>query len=378
MRRWFWLGSLALVVALAGFPAAPGRASASEPATTTRKAEGKAEGKAAGKAAGKAEGKAAGRGGRGGAPFGDLLLGAGRVRSAAAQYKKRTESDPQSVAAWVGWAVAQTRLGRCEEALEKFWPYTHTRPFKPSAALAASRCAARLGYVDDALYFDMLALERAPGNLRVLNALAIDLHQAGDHAGADEVIERLLVIDRDKDSSMFAEAAIALREGRIDDFDALCALWEREGRASDELLRLKAYSWLDLDDPVGASEALRAEFKVERGIEARLLAAEIERRLGNLDNADEEFQRKYRTKLVGFEADVLRSRVRVDQGRLDEARELLAPHADAIDEDVVASRWYLARAEGDAVAMAEMEARWPAARLSPLRELGHLVPINRR
>ncbi len=317
--------------------------------------------------------------GKGGAPVGDMLLGAGRTRAAAGQFKKRIESDPDSVAAWVGWAVAQSRLGRCEEALEHFWPYSHTRPFKPSVALAASRCAARLGYIDDALYFDMLALERNPSSLRTLNALALDLHQAGDRAGADEVLERLLVIDRDKDSSLFAETAIALREGRLDDFDALVLTWEREGRASEELARLKAYSWLDVDDPVHAQEALKSKFRLERSLEARLLQSEIQRRLGETDTADGEYERRYRTKLVGFEADVMRSRVRVDQGRLEEAEALLAPHADVLDdEDVVASRWYLARAQGDAATMAEMEAKWPSARLSPLRELGHLVPINRR
>lgn len=322
------------------------------------------------------EGKAGRK--RGGAPMGDMLLNSGRTRAAAGQFRKRVQADPDSVAGWVGWAMAQARLGRCEEALDKFWPYTHTRPFKTSAAMLASRCSARLGFVDDALHFDMLALERNPGNLRALNALALDLHQAGDRAGAAEVLDRLLVIDRDKDSSLFAEAAIALREGRIDDFDAACLLWEREGRSAEELMRLRAYSWLDLDDPAQALREITRVFKLDRGLEARLLMAETNRRLGYTDTADTEFERPYRTKLVGFEADVLRARVRVDQGRLDEAQALLAPHAEAIDEDVVATRWYVARALGNAEEVARAEADWPAVRLSPLRELAQLVPINRR
>ncbi len=325
------------------------------------------------------EGKAAKAGRkRGGAPVGDMLLDAGRTRAAAGQFKKRVQADPDSVAGWVGWAMAQARLGRCEDALEKFWPYTHTRPFKTTAALMASRCSARLGFVDDALHFDMLALQRNPGNLKALNALALDLHQAGDLAGAAEVVDRLLVIDSKKDSSLFAEAAIALREGRLDDFDAIVAVWEREGRPVDELMRLRAYSWLDLDDPAQALREITRVFKLDRGLEARLLLSETNRRLGYTDTADLEYERPYRTKLVGFEADVLRVRVRVDQGRLDEASELLAPHVDAIDEDVVASRWYLARALGDAAGLARAEADWAGVRLSPLRELGQLVPVDRR
>jgi hypothetical protein len=45
---------------------------------------------------------------------------------------------------------------------------------------------------------------------------------------------------------------------------------------------------------------------------------------------------------------------------------------------VLASRWYVARAQGDTVAEARCAAAYAAAQPSPLRRLELLVPVTRR
>jgi len=81
-------------------------------------------------------------------------------------------------------------------------------------------------------------------------------------------------------------------------------------------------------------------------------------------------------RLTGADADAVQVRMLVDRGQLVEARTLLADYALELDEEVVASRWYLARAEGDAAGLEREAAAYALARTSPLRTLDQYVPIT--
>jgi hypothetical protein len=66
--------------------------------------------------------------------------------------------------------------------------------------------------------------------------------------------------------------------------------------------------------------------------------------------------------------------VYVDQGQLAEAHTILDEYQGQLGADLLASAWYLARAEGRTADMPAFEAEYIANRTSPLRELDQLVP----
>lgn len=316
--------------------------------------------------------------GKRGITQGDLLLSQGRWRQAAQVFAAEVQQHPDLSTSWIGWGKAQAKLGLCASALEKFWPFTHTRPFTTEVALLAGRCSSRLGFDDDAVYFDILAVERSPANVQARSALALDLDRTDDVVGRDEVLEQLALLDPDRDASLFATAAVALRRGDLDTFDEIDAIWQREGRSDEEFLRLRAQSWLDLDDPIQAYAELTAVRRFKRGQGARLLLAESLRRSSQPQSALSGMDKKSVMKMQGMEFDLIRSRVLVDLGRAAEARALVEEWALVADEEVYASQWYLAHDAGDSQAMETAARAWALVQSSPLRRLEQLLPVEKR
>lgn len=319
----------------------------------------------------------AGRGDRG-MSAADKLLAAGRPRQAVQAFALEVARNPEASASWVGWGTALAQLGECSSALDKLWPYTHTRPFRADSAMWAARCSSRLGFADDAVYFDTLAIERKPESVSARSALVVDLDRAGDYVGRDIILEQLSLIDPKRDTSWFAEAAVALRHGDLETFDVIDTLWRREGRSDDEFARLRAISWMDLDDPHKAFAMMHEKRKIKRVSGDRLIIVECLRRMSQPEEALHELEKTVTGRLQGVDAEVLRARVLVDLGRLAEARQLMAPWQSIPDEEAVASRWYLARAENDPSSLTNAAAEWDAIRSSPLRTLEQLVPYASR
>lgn len=317
-----------------------------------------------------------GRTGRRGVTEADRMLAGGRTQQAAQAFAREVQLNPQSSASWLGWGTAQAKLGKCSDALEKLWPFTYTLPFKAQTALLAARCSSRLGYADDAVYFDTLAAQRKPSSVSVRSALAVDLDRAGDFVGRDIILEQLLLMDRDRDASWYAEAAVALRHGDLDTFDTIDSLWRRDGRDDDEFVRLRAISWLDVGDPARANAEMYVKRQIRRPSGDRLLIIESVRRLGRAADALKEMDRRGVGRLVGADADVIRARIFVDLGRMDEAKALLDEWQATPDEEVAASCWYYARAAKDRAAMSEAEVEWQTLRSSPIRTLEQLVPYE--
>lgn len=296
---------------------------------------------------------------------------------AAAAFAEAVAAAPTSAEAHVGLGVAWARLGTCSTALDEFRDWTHSVAFGAKVGLLAAHCAERQSYTEDAVAFTLLAWEKRPDNRTTLMRLVLDADRIGDSVLSGVALEYLWYVNPDQDESLFAEAALALRQGDITSFDAIDSMWRREGRSSDEMNRMRARSWLDVGDSAAAYEELRkGGAKIRRGADSRVMMAETTRRLGQTLDAEHALDGKLQGKLSGADSDAVLARLRVDAGRLEEAEALLLPYANEADEEIEASRWYVARAKGDTAAMAIAAAGYEANRLSPLRTLEHYIPVT--
>ncbi len=345
-----------------------------------RRAAGRGAGKrqqkmesAAGEAGEAGEAGATGERKRTGA-VGNMLLRQGSPSAAVASFRSQLEVSPDSGALHTGLGKALARLGRCEEALEHLWPYVGTLPFSADAALAASTCSSRMGLLDDAIFFDRMAVDLNPTSARALTNLALDLSTAGDAVGTDEALEALLFLRADRDASNYARAVLALRSGDLDAFDLVLVTWEQSDGPSLDTRRLEAQAWLDLDAPAAAMATLDKLRRTGNGQQVRHLRAEAERRMGFPAEAASFVADRPQSVLEGVDTDAIRARVFTDLGRLDAAHEVLDAYDILDDSELIASAWYLASREGRTADLPALEAAYEQARTSPHRDLADLHP----
>ncbi len=320
-----------------------------------------------------ADGRESPRAGRG-----NMFLRQGSTRAAVSSFRKQLEANPDSAALHIGLGKALVRIGQCEEGLDHLWPYVGTLPFGAEAALAASTCSSRLGLLDDAIYFDRLAVDMDPKSARALTNLALDLASAGDDAGAEVVLDDLLFLRPDRDASTYARAVLALRAGEIEEFDRITFAWEQTEGPSLDLRRLQAQAWLDLDDPVAAMASLANLRRVRNGQQVRHLRAEAHRRVGYADEASAYLEDRPQSVLEGIDSDAVRVRVFADLGEFAQAHELLAEYEGERGPELAASAWYLARREGRTDELPALAEAYERVRQSPLRDLDELVPWTLR
>ncbi|GDX80107.1 hypothetical protein LBMAG42_19180 [Deltaproteobacteria bacterium] len=310
---------------------------------------------------------------------GNMLLRQGYFRMAVAAFEEAVAASPESPEAHLGLGTAKARLGTCAPALEEFRGWSDSIAFGARVALLAAHCAGRQSHPEEAVSFTLSALEKRPDNRTALARLALDADQLGDAVLRDVAIEYLWYASPDQDESLFAEAALALRHGDLAEFDRYDAMWRREGRASEEMNRMRARSWLDVGDPVEAYVELRkGGSKLKRGADSRLMMSETARRLGQLVDASRALHGRLQGKLSGADADAVQARILVDSGDLEGAAALLKGYELEVDEEMVASRWYLARALGREEEMAAAEVAFAASRMSPLRTLEQYIPLTQR
>lgn len=310
--------------------------------------------------------------------IGMSMLKGGHDKAAAGSFRKQLAENPNSVAAHIGLGRALTRQGRCDEALDHLLPFVGTIPFGVEASLAAAVCSRRLGWLEDALWFDHLGADLDPLHARVLTNLALDLDTWGDRLGAEEVIDRLDVSKGDRDPALYVRAVLAIRAGDIDEFDVLSTRWEGAGRKRTELRVLRALTWLDMDDPQSALAELEQNRTIQKNEAELTELAEALRRLGEPDQALHRLDRREIAAEDGLAVAAVRARTLVDLGELAGADAALATWEGALDADVLSARWYIARARGDAEAMAAHAAAYRDVQESPLRVLEHLIPLNKR
>ncbi|MDO9280523.1 MAG: hypothetical protein Q7U06_01345, partial [Pseudomonadota bacterium] len=256
--------------------------------------------------------------------------------------------------------------------------YVGTLPFGAEAALSASTCSSRIGLLDDAVYFDRIAVDLDPSSARALTNLALDLSAGGDEVGAAEALDELLFLRPERDASTYARAVLALRVGDLDTFDLVVEAWERNDGATPDLRRLQAQAWLDMDNPPAAMAALENVRRLQNGQQVRHLRSESLRRMGYTAEAAGYLQDRPQSVLEGVDSDAVRVRVHVDEGDLATAHEVLAGYDVIDDAELIASAWYLASAEGNTAALPGLQADYEHTRTSPLRELSHLTPWTTR
>lgn len=311
------------------------------------------------------------------AVLGNSMMKTGHPRQAIVHYKNALEQDPNAPQLHVGLGRALARMGSCDEALDHLLPYEDTAAFGVEAAISTAGCANRLGLVEDALHFDRLAVALDEENVRARTNLALHLDDAGDRVGVEEALDALLVLQDKRDASLYAQAALALRHGDVDGFDAIAALWDREDRRDEDLLRLRIVAWLDLDDPQAAWAELQRVRTLRASRSIYALRLETLRRLGQATEVLAIADARTRS-AEGVDADAALARAYVDVGDLDAAQEIVDAYGESDEPDVVATQWYLARARGDADAQADAAARYATLPNSPLRTLEQLVPVHER
>lgn len=302
------------------------------------------------------------------------MLQQGNNVGAVAAFRRNVKAHPNAPAASVGLGKALARVGQCEEALEHLAPWEGTTPFGADAALAAAGCASRLGLSADAVRYDLLAVDLDPTSARALTNLALDADTAGDMVARAEALAGLADLPPSTLGIWYADAVLALRVGDIDTFDVVTAGWERVHGPGGALRTLRARAWLDLGDPVSAWHVLRDVAVFRGGSIARILHAETERRLGEVDAAADLLSMDSDEPFDAADADTVRARVAVDRGELASAAEWLAG-LDPGDADVVASGWYLARARGDDAERERLARAYARLRPDGLRALDTLLPI---
>jgi hypothetical protein len=217
--------------------------------------------------------------------------------------------------------------------------------------------------------------ERAAGDFDLAeNVLA----SAGDIGGSEAVLDDLLFLRPDRDASTYARAVLALREGRLEEFDRITFAWERVDGPSLDLRRLQAQAWLDLDDPIATIDTLANAKRMRNGQQVRHLRAEAHRRIGYAEEAALYLEDRPQSVLEGIDSDAVRVRTHADLGQFTEAHALLAEHEGERGPELAASAWYLAKVEGREAELPGLAAAYERVRQSPLRDLAQLVPITRR
>jgi hypothetical protein len=291
--------------------------------------------------------------------------------------------DPHSARAKRGLGVALAREKRCDEALPMLADVRATAEWSVEAAVAEGDCRERHGDLSGGLaaYEEALLLDDASGE--ALYKLAMTRGSAGDLPGAEAALDAIDELESPRAVNLrpLAEAWLAADQGGDEAWLALDELRRRIGEASlltntakIEADVIEGLLWLDAGDPIAAERALsRAGAKSRVPTRASSWKAEALRRAGLHEEAAAIFERK---KVELGDLPIKRAvmaRIAIDQGRLADAREILAgsPPEDA---EIQATAWYLARAEGDAAGMADAEARWRRVNAARERRLEHLIP----
>jgi hypothetical protein len=272
--------------------------------------------------------------------------------------------------------------GGCDEALSLVPDLRTRRGWDADMAEAESKCWLERGGVTAAVE----AMEEAALLSDNLAEVRFGLFQLHLVAGmSDLAAEDLVILEGLPERGNLiplARATLALETGDPA-FDELFAELKRapqyeDTRASLSVLHaLDGVAWLDAGDPVLAEQAFsRAIALVITQYRFAALRAEAFRRDGDLDSALTILGRPWlvneRTPLVR----AIRVRVLTDAGRFAEARAVLDELPGADLPEILASRYYLARATGDAGAAARFAAEWGARNQAPQRSLAQLEPLR--
>ncbi len=143
---------------------------------------------------------------------GNALLGLGRQDDAEAAYEK-LEATPLAAEGWNGKGRAAAVRLQWQHAAENFQQAVHSQPANPDFLNNLAFAGLHLGQCDAAAGYLRQAYELKPGSDLIRNNLVIALTLAGDHDGADAVLQG--VKDTARREQLKAIIAGAIRDNNL-------------------------------------------------------------------------------------------------------------------------------------------------------------------
>jgi len=305
------------------------------------------------------------------------LLETGRWRMAISAYEAIVDAYPTSARARLGLAVALGEVARCDRSLALLSELRGRRVWSASSALAEGRCHLMLGDRSAAFaaFEEAHLMDVTPAT--TVN-VAVARAEENRTEALQEALDELALYDDDV-LDVYLRADLALRAGGSE-LDGLLADADRrfDGELPPGLAVVEARRWMDLDHPTEAASVLLASLRRQMShVQSAIWRAEALRRAGQLADADSALSRPIirHANQVPLGRSV-RARMAVDGGDLDTA--LAMADALPLDEEGLATRWYVARARGEVDDMSRLAARWAEMCSAGDRSLGQLVPLHLR
>lgn len=303
----------------------------------------------------------------------EAALDRGQFRVAEQAYRDVLLERPLLNRAVVGLARSLAAQGVCDEAMPLFGEARFQAGWDERAWVAEGQCAWSLGRPYDALEAFEWAERREPGAAVIQAALARVRLAIGDRAGSEAAVERLLSCDGGVEQEAVVRAELAMRGGG--DADPWLFEAARTHPEAPVVAILDARRWMDLGDPAAAEATLR-----ERPIPAAARdavaswRAEALRRQGRTGDARELLAARVAAGRLDEATRAVWARVLVDLGEPEAAVVALGSAVGEGGAELLASRWYLARAARSADAE-RLAAVWRATNDARDRSLEQLVPI---
>ncbi len=174
----------------------------------------------------------------------ERALQAGDINGMAAAYQRILDAQPNDVRARLGYATAQSWLGRHESAQQAFRKVLADQPTNLEALTGLGYSQAWAKQYDDASQSFDRALAIAPDNLGAQKGQALTLLWSGQHEAARERLQ-LLRGNHPRDAEILAalgqaELALGKREDARESFSAALAIEPGRADARDGLAQINA------------------------------------------------------------------------------------------------------------------------------------------
>jgi len=305
----------------------------------------------------------------------------GEFRLAARSYRAAIDRDPSDLIAVYGVARSLSALDDCEEPLALLTELRKSPAWGWEMAIVEATCRSAMGDLAgaEAAFDETLRLGGEPRG--VWPRVALLRLAGGDLDGFEDAVAAYEASDG---ASYAMVSLLRAHEGverglpdadeRIIEARRAIAVLPR-GAADARVLALEARRWAELGDYGTATSVFVDAVKLARG-DAMVAAWSIEcsRRAGSVKRAQAGVDREGVRRARGALIDSVRARILVDEGAVDEAVAVLDALGDSDHPEVLATRWYVARARGDAAEQERWAARWAAVSLSA-RPLEDLIPL---